>query len=132
MRLRLTRKADADIAAILRTTKRLFGKNQVLTYAALISDGLTMIATDPLRPSCRSHNDLAAGIRSMHLDHVRGRSGSAAHLVFFVEKTAPDGVQEIVVIGVLHERMIPRRHLAKALRDVDDQGRQDNKTGPKQ
>lgn len=118
MRLRLTRKADADIAHILRTTKKLFGKNQVLVYAALINDGMTMIAANPSHPSCRLHDGLGEGIRSMHLDHVSGRSGSAAHLVFFIEKTAPDGEQEVVVIGVLHERMVPRRHLAKGLRDV--------------
>ena len=121
MRLRLTRKADADIANILRTTKALFGRNQILVYARLIDDGLTMIAADPSRPSCRSHDDLPAGIRSMHLDHVRGRSGSAAHLIFFIEQRTLDGETDIVVIGVLHEKMIPRRHLAKGLRDAAEQ-----------
>jgi len=123
MRLRLTKKADADIAAILRTTKKLFGRNQVIVYASLLDEGMTMIATDPSRPSCRSHEDLPQGIKSMHLDHVRGKSGSAAHLIFFMDKTASDGQQEIVVIGVLHERMIPRRHLAKGLRDAAEESR---------
>ncbi len=123
MRLRLTSKADADIANILRTTKKLFGKNQVLIYAALINDGMAMIASNPLRSSCRLHEDLGSGVRSMHLDHVRGKSGSAAHLVFFTQKTATDGEPEVIVIGVLHERMMPRRHLAKALRDLGDEGR---------
>ena len=132
MRLRLTRKADADIASVLRTTKRLFGRNQLLIYARLINDGLSMIAADPSRSSCRPHEDLGSGIKSMHLDHVRGRSGSAAHLVFFMQKTAPAGEQEIVVIGVLHERMVPRRHLAKVLRDVGEEDRQESKPASRQ
>ncbi len=123
MRLRLTRKADADIVNILRTTRKLFGKKQVLIYAAILNDGMTMLAANPLRPSCRPHEDLGPGIRSMHLDHVRGKSGSAAHLVFFTLKTARDGEPEVIVIGVLHEKMMPRRHLAKGLRDLGDEDR---------
>ena len=125
MKLRLTRKADADIANILRNTRKHFGRNQVLAYASIIDDGLWMIAIDPSRPACRRQEDLGPGVQSMHLDHVRGKSGSAAHLVFFVQRDRPDSEREIVVIGVLHERMLPRRHLARVLREMGEIGSAD-------
>lgn len=117
MRHRLTKKADADIAGILRTTRKLFGKNQVVTYAGIIDEGIAMIEADPSRPACRPQDELGVGVKSMHLEHVRVRRGSAAHLIFFLEKTTPSGEGQIVIVGVLHERMIPRRHLAQVLRD---------------
>ncbi|WP_375449513.1 type II toxin-antitoxin system RelE/ParE family toxin [uncultured Devosia sp.] len=118
MRLRLTKKADADIAAILRTTRKLFGKNQVLAYAGIIDKAMTLILQAPEHPRCRPHDDLVAGVKSLHLDHAQGRRGSAYHLIFFLKKTASNGENEILVVAVLHERMIPRRHLARAIRDI--------------
>lgn len=118
MRLRLTRKADADIASILRTTKKLFGPNQVLAYARIIEQGMDMIVQAPSDPRCRRQDHIAPGVKSVHLDHAQGRRGSASHLIFFIEQVVPDDEPEIVVIGVLHENMFPRRHLAKALRDI--------------
>ena len=52
----------------------------------------------------------------MHLEHVQAKRGSASHLLFFIEQKSADGTDEIVVLGVLHERMIPRRQLAQVLR----------------
>jgi len=91
MKVRLTRKADADIAAILRTTRKLFGNNQVHRYAGIISDGIDLIAQNPSRPVCRHHDDLAQGVKSMHLEHVQARRGSASHLLFFIEQKSDDG-----------------------------------------
>lgn len=116
MKVRLTRKADADIAAILKTTKKLFGPNQVRSYAGIISEGIGLIAENPSRPACRPHDDVARGVKSMHLEHVRTKRGSASHLIFFIEQKSTNGGDEIVVLGVLHERMIPRRQLAQVLR----------------
>lgn len=56
----------------------------------------------------------------MHLDHVRARRGSASHLVFFKEKVTKNGEAEIVILGVIHDRMMPRRKLATALREERD------------
>ena len=116
MKVRLTRKADADIAAVLRTTRKLFGNNQVHRYAGIISDGIDLIVENPSRPVCRRHDDLALGVKSMHLEHVQAKRGSASHLLFFIEQKSADGTDEIVVLGLLHERMIPRRQLAQVLR----------------
>lgn len=118
MRVRLTRKADADIASILRTTKKLFGPNQVRAYAGIIDHGLNMILRAPADPRYQRQDHLAAGVKSIHLDHVQARRGSASHLVFFIEAVALDGETEIVIIRVLHEKMLPRRHLSKTLRDI--------------
>jgi len=128
MRHRLTKKADSDISGILRTTKKLFGRNRLIVYAGIIQDGIAMIVDDPTRPACRPQDDVAVGVKSMHLEHVLARRGSAAHLIFFIENAAPDREMEIVVIGVLHEKMIPRRHLAQVLRDEDHKA---NTLGPK-
>ena len=122
MRHRLTRKADADIADILRTTNKLFGTDQVLAYAGIIGEGIAIIEADPSRPACRPRGELGAGVKSMHLEHGLARRGSASHLIFFLEQATPSGEGEIVIVGVLHERMLPRRHLAQLLRDENAPG----------
>ncbi|WP_061910118.1 MULTISPECIES: type II toxin-antitoxin system RelE/ParE family toxin [unclassified Devosia] len=120
MKHRLTRRATADIARILKSTRKDFGAGQMLSYAGIIDDGIAMILQDPNRPACRPQNGVGPGIKSMHLDHVRARRGSASHLVFFKEKVTKNGEAEIVILGVIHDRMMPRRKLATALREERD------------
>lgn len=117
MKHRLTKNADTNIADILRSTRKMFGRHQVLVYATIINDGISLVAADPSRVNCRPQEDLGAGVKIFHLEHVRGRKSSASHQLFFVQKKSVDGQDEIVILAVLHDRMIPRRKLARVLRD---------------
>ncbi|NMA97271.1 MAG: type II toxin-antitoxin system RelE/ParE family toxin [Phyllobacteriaceae bacterium] len=119
MKHRLTPKADTDIAGILRSTRKMFGPQQVLAYAKIISDGIDMVASDPNRVNCRVQDDVGAGVKSFHLEHVSARKGSASHQLFFVLKPDEDGQEEVVILSVLHDRMTPRRRLARVLRDEE-------------
>ena len=117
MKHRLTKKADADIAGILRSRRKMFGRHQVLVYADIINDGINPVAADPSRVNCRPQEVLGAGVKAFHLEHVRGRTSSASHQLFFVQKKSVDGQDEVVILAVLHDRMISRRKLARVLRD---------------
>lgn len=133
MRYRLTPDADADIARVLRQTRKLFGKPQVSIYADIIDRGIAMVAEDPSRPSCAERNEIRPGVKSFHLELVKRRRHSASHLLYFMEAKAADGATEIVVIGVVHENMEPKRKLSRILRVVDSEGAVDEKpqTGPR-
>jgi toxin ParE1/3/4 len=116
VRVRLTREADAQIAAVLSRSLRLFGAQQMRAYAEIIRDGLELIGGDPLRPASLARDEIARGLRSFHLELVRRRRRTAAHVLFYlISERAP----EVIVVGVLHERMEPRRRLSAALRSVE-------------
>jgi toxin ParE1/3/4 len=123
VKYRLTKEAQADIASILRRTKKLFGPLQVSAYAKIIEGGIAMIAADPARPSIIERNDLRPGVRSLHLELVtrRRRSASHTHMIYFMEMREADGDPTVAVIGVLHEKMEPKRRLNQALRSLDTQ-----------
>lgn len=122
MKFRLTKEADADIAAILRRTKRLFGPLQVSVYARIIDGGIAMIAADPMRPSSNERSDLRPGVRSFHLELVTRRRHSASHMLYYMPTKNSDREPEVIVLGVLSESMEPKRRLNKALRDLESQG----------
>ena len=119
MRHRLTREADADITRILKNTKKLFGKRQVPIYADIIERGIAMIAENPSRPSFTERDGIRPGVKSMHLELVKNRRKSASHLIYFKETQAPDGKPEVIIIGVVHENMVPKRKLGMVLRNLD-------------
>jgi toxin ParE1/3/4 len=112
MKLRLTRQADADLAAIARDTIRLFGVNQALRYRDIIKEGLAMLSREPDRPATQGRSELGLNIRSFHLQHAARRRSGAAHIVYFVTDAEKE---EIVVLRVLHEAMEPKRRLTSAL-----------------
>lgn len=120
MKYRLTREADADIARILRQTRDLFGREQVLAYARIIERGIAMVAEDPARASSVDRTSIRPGVKSLHLELVERRRRSASHLIYFTESRDPDGEREVVIIGVLHEKMLPKRKLAVVLRGLED------------
>jgi len=116
MRLRLTRQAEADIEAVLEQTFLEFGRIQVERYSAIISKALDMIAERPDRPSARARPEIGPDVRAFHLALAAERRSAASHLVYFLSRRTGDG-EEIIVLRLLHERMEPRRHLLKGLRD---------------
>jgi toxin ParE1/3/4 len=110
---RLTEAAASDISGILRETTRQFGPVQRQRYAALITRAIELAAVQPDRPGSRSREDLAAGLRSLHVEIAARRRGAAVHVVYYLREQLGDGRDGIVVVRVLHERMEPLRHLTR-------------------
>jgi len=112
---RLTEAAAADIADVLRETSRQFGPAQRQKYAALIERAIEMVAEQPDRPGSRQREDLAAGVRSFHIEIAAGRRGAAAHVVYYLRGGLDDGCEGVIIARLLHERMEPLRHLTRGL-----------------
>lgn len=115
MSYRLTEAAASDISDILRETTRQFGPVQRRRYAALITRTIELAADQPDRPGSRSREDLAAGLRSFHVEIAARRRGAAVHVVYYLREQLEHGRDGIAVIRVLHERMEPLRHLTRGL-----------------
>ena len=111
----LTEAAASDISGILRETTHQFGPVQRRRYAALITRAIELAAVQPDRPGSRSREDLAAGLRSLHVEIAARRRGAAVHVVYYLREPPGDEHDAIVVVRVLHERMEPLRHLARDL-----------------
>lgn len=118
MNYRLTRVADADIENVLRETLRLFGPNQLETYAGHLRHAVALIAENPDRPGCVDRSEIAPGVRSLHLEIAARRRHAAAHIVYFQLNDLQEGGSGIIVLRVLHERMEPKRRLIQALREA--------------
>lgn len=87
--VRLTARADADLADILARSREEWGDALALRYARAVAEALQRISRHPERYPV---------FRPDRLDTRRLRVGR--HILFFREQVA-----EIVVIRVLHERM---------------------------
>jgi toxin ParE1/3/4 len=112
---RLTEAAASDISVILRETTRQFGPLQRRRYAALIPRAIEMAAEQPDRPGSRPRDELATGLRSLHVETAARRRGAAVHVVYYLGGLLEDGSHGIIVVRVLHERMEPLRHLTRDL-----------------
>jgi toxin ParE1/3/4 len=121
VRYRLTLEADKDILRILKESKKLFGEAQARIYAGIIERGIAMIAEDPSGPVFANRDDVRPGVKSFHLEHVRNRRNSASHMIYFQKRSGPDGKDMVVIVGVLHERMLPKRKLGMTLRKLDSE-----------
>ena len=111
-RYRLSEPARADIAAILRRSEELYGKEARIRYRACLTAGMRRVAADPDGRSTVDRTELIPGIRSFHIRHSRNESreepvANPAHVLFY--RVIRTGVVEIV--RVLHDRMEPSRHL---------------------
>lgn len=108
---RLTRLAEQDVTDILRDSARRFGPIQRDRYAALIERAALMIAEQPRRPGSRARDELAAGLRSFHVELAAGRRGAASHALYYVPGplfALPDAV---LILRVLHDAMEPGPHV---------------------
>ncbi len=114
-RYRLSDPAKADIAAILRRSEELHGKEARIRYRACLTAAMRRAAADPQGRLTVDRPELLPGIRSFHIRHSRDESREApvanpAHVIFY--RTVQPGLIEIV--RVLHDRMEPGRHLGSA------------------
>jgi toxin ParE1/3/4 len=111
-RVRLSAPAQADIAAILKTSESLHGPQARLRYSALLSAAMRRIAADPQCLSSAAREELLAGLRSFHIRHSRDESreppvANPVHVIFY--RAVEPGLVE--VLRVLHERMEPSRYV---------------------
>lgn len=108
-KLRISHAAQADLAAILMTSLERWGERGRTKYAALLATAMRRTAADPEGPTTKARADLAPGIRTFHIRHMRREHGvgEPVHVLYY--RTVDAGTIEIV--RVLHERMEPQRHL---------------------
>ena len=109
---RLSEPAKADIAAILKRSEALHGKEARIRYRACLTAAIRRVATDPKGRSTVDRADLDSGVRSFHIRHSGSESSEApvanpVHSIFY--RVLRPGVIEIV--RVLHDRMEPKRHI---------------------
>jgi toxin ParE1/3/4 len=99
----------------LRETGRQFGRLQRQRYTELIQKAIEMIADKPDRPGSRRRDDLAAGLRSFHVELAARRRGSASHVLYYLRGPLDDGRDGVIIARLLHERMESLRHLTRDL-----------------
>jgi toxin ParE1/3/4 len=112
-RYRLSEPAKADIAAILRRSEEVHGKEARIRYRACLTAAMRRVAAFPEGRSTEDRAELAPGIRSFHIRYSRDESrevpvANPVHMIFY--RAVKPNIVEIV--RVLHDRMEPRRHLA--------------------
>ena len=113
-RFRLSEPAKADIAAVLRRSEELHGKDARIRYRAYLAAAMRRVAAEPDGPSTLDRAALVQGLRSFHIRHSRDESHETAvanpvHIVFY--RAVEPGIIEVV--RVLHERMEPQRKQKK-------------------
>lgn len=107
--VRLARRAQADLRALLAASRARQGVDGEARYAATLAAAIEMIVAAPEGPNTRRRAELGAGVRCLHSRRVRGLTGVRApvHVVYY--RVGATGVVEI--LAVVHERMDPARHL---------------------
>ncbi len=116
-RIRLSARAQADIAAVLRRSDAEFGASARQRCAALIATALRDLASDPLCVGACERPELGDGVLSDYLHFSRHRVDATAGLVrrprhLLLYRLEADGV---VAIGrLLHDVMELSRHLPDA------------------
>jgi toxin ParE1/3/4 len=110
-RYRFSRPSQADLARILATSAERWGIESQRHYAAVLAAAMRKIAADAEGPTTRPRAELAAGLRSVHLQYARADVAKAkvrrpVHILYY--RVITPGLIEIV--RVLHERD-PNRHL---------------------
>ena len=74
-----------------------------------------MVTENPERSGSRQRDDLATGVRSLHVELAARRRGAAAHVLYYLRGLLDDGRDGVIIVRVLHDRMEPLRHLTRGL-----------------
>jgi toxin ParE1/3/4 len=115
-RFRLARRAQVDISQILATSAENWGIEASGRYAGLLTRSIRQVAAEPVGSATRERSELAPGLRSFHVRHLR-QAGvrRPVHVLYY--RVIQPGLVEIV--RILHERMEPSRHLGAAGEDEE-------------
>ncbi len=116
MSYEITEPAERDIRSILTETLTSFGTSQLAVYAALIEKAMAMVGENPERPGSLDRGEIAPAVRLFHLELAAGRSGAAAHCLYYTTGRMSDGRVGTIILRVLHESMEPRHKVVRSLR----------------
>jgi toxin ParE1/3/4 len=100
-RIRITRRAEADIDAALAWTREEFGVVQEARYRATIEAAIGRLVRGPEAPGSRPVHPARPDLRRLHLPRPARR--------VLIYREAPDGW--ILVLRILHDSMDLARHL---------------------
>ena len=103
-KVRLSKPAAADFSAILRHTKKAFGKRQVAIYNETIKAALSALDFGPNAIGSAVRDDIGKNLRVLHVSR-NGRRGR----YFIVYKASPEDAIEIV--RILYDGMDLVRHM---------------------
>jgi toxin ParE1/3/4 len=103
--------ARRDLAGILDASGRRFGPLQQERYAALLHAAIARVAEEPRCIGSKARDDIVDGLRSFHLGLAASRQGAASHVLFYEQRTAPDGESLVVILRILHDHMDPDLHI---------------------
>ncbi|WP_369986942.1 type II toxin-antitoxin system RelE/ParE family toxin [Pseudomonas xanthosomatis] len=114
--LRISQQARSDIVDILRYSETRFGEHARRRYQHLLQATLRAITQNPERVGSMARDELAPGLRSLHLFHCRSAVAGAKslrprHMIFY--RSGPDEIIEIV--RILHDGMELALHLPPTL-----------------
>lgn len=103
-RVGLANAANRDFVEVLEHTLETFGDRQARTYRSTLKSALKALEAGPNIPGSASREDLATGLRSLHVAR-QGRRGR--HLLVY--RTGPE--RTIEVLRILHDAMDLGRHM---------------------
>ena len=119
-RFRLAAPAQADLEYILATSAERWGIEGRRRYSAVLSAAIRKVAADPAGRFTRDRPELFPGVRSFHIRYARSEAPESkvknpVHVLYY-RVVRP---RLIEIVGVLHERMEPSRHLRIVSGDED-------------
>lgn len=116
--LRLAGSAERALVDVLDRSETRFGAVVRDRYARLVTAALADLAHDPDRTGVRWIEVGTQRLGLYHIRHSRSRAGEPGervrhprHIVVFRR----DGDRALEVIGILHDSMLPDRHLTEFL-----------------
>jgi len=98
---RLTEAAENDLVGIRTYSLKQFGKKQTIKYLTQLEQALVLLSESP-----------ALGQKRLDIDSDIFSFPYQSHMIYFTKD-----VDVIVVFAVLHQKMIPHKHLED--REVD-------------
>jgi toxin ParE1/3/4 len=113
-RFRLSRPAQADLAAILEASADRWGAEGRRRYASILAAAMRRVANEPTHSLTRDRSELLRRIRSFHIRHARSeipseRVKAPVHVIYY----RPIEPRLIEIVRVLREHMEPRLHIRK-------------------
>jgi toxin ParE1/3/4 len=115
VKLRLTRQARADMAAVFKQSREQFGEDAQRRYERLLNATMRELAVDPQRPGVREASSGPQGLRLYHTRHASRRMiagdrvGRPRHIIVY--RVVGD---EVRILRLLHDAM----DLPPRLRDL--------------
>jgi toxin ParE1/3/4 len=109
--IRISLDARTDIIDILNYTERRFGASGRRRYQGLLQAALKSLSNEPERIGSTSRDEIAPGLRSLHLFFCRGEASTGRvikprHVVIYRYSE-----QAVEIVRILHEAMELERHL---------------------